>query len=524
MKTIAFYSYKGGSGRSLTLAVFARALSRIGKNVCIIDFDFEAPGLQYKFGVNKAIKRGFVDYLCRCHDVLESQKDLDAHKVQMTIKSLLKYSLRLEQVSGSGWIRLIPSGNVESDTYWNRVNESIPALFGFTVADNDTTERIRAANNRLRLFDRIKETIEDTIRPDYLLVDSRSGVMERVGICTRLWADDVVCFVVPNRESVVGTRKLLRGLIASGRVPYHPGQKPIKPIVALNRVPKHSDQWAQLCDQTVQEVKEFLTKPWNENPRGSVKLDQLHSLAHDMMVSVDERIVLGWVDKWKDTPLSRDYLDLFKSLVLPADRDTISRIPVQATTVARLFEQNIQTGDLRNPADRARNVAFRVDTFSNVLVQMAKYLKDEEVRLGVRETTATRNAEVSLEDAGLSCGANFARQLLAKWQDEKGKCDLTLERRLEEWCLFDSDVGFGLFKSSLRKSKPLVGEIRLLNSFLHDTRRQYRVNILAFVKGYVGGIVATLTDGVAQVTKMRIRTHSTGVGSRVDLVFALEGK
>jgi Mrp family chromosome partitioning ATPase len=49
VETVAFYSYKGGVGRSLLLAYAARYLAAIlGKRVVALDFDFEAPGLHYK--------------------------------------------------------------------------------------------------------------------------------------------------------------------------------------------------------------------------------------------------------------------------------------------------------------------------------------------------------------------------------------------------------------------------------------------------------------------------------------------
>jgi len=49
MKTIAFYSYKGGTSRSLLVANYARYLARCGKSVVVLDFDLEAPGLHHKF-------------------------------------------------------------------------------------------------------------------------------------------------------------------------------------------------------------------------------------------------------------------------------------------------------------------------------------------------------------------------------------------------------------------------------------------------------------------------------------------
>src|SRR5205823_4939923 len=66
MKTITFYSYKGGVGRSLALSNIAKRLSEFGKKVCLIDFDLEAPGLHHKFKESigpKEIKRGLVDYI-----------------------------------------------------------------------------------------------------------------------------------------------------------------------------------------------------------------------------------------------------------------------------------------------------------------------------------------------------------------------------------------------------------------------------------------------------------------------------
>ncbi len=66
METITFYSYKGGVGRTLAMANIALYLSRFGLDVCLIDFDLEAPGLHYKlanFLDIKKIKEGMVDFI-----------------------------------------------------------------------------------------------------------------------------------------------------------------------------------------------------------------------------------------------------------------------------------------------------------------------------------------------------------------------------------------------------------------------------------------------------------------------------
>src|SRR5687767_12082603 len=65
MRTITFYSYKGGVGRSLALANIATRLTEFNKKVCLIDFDLEAPGLQFKFQSLESIEitNGIVDYV-----------------------------------------------------------------------------------------------------------------------------------------------------------------------------------------------------------------------------------------------------------------------------------------------------------------------------------------------------------------------------------------------------------------------------------------------------------------------------
>ena len=46
---VTFYSYKGGVGRSMALANIAVLLARRGLKVLMVDWDFEAPGLDRYF-------------------------------------------------------------------------------------------------------------------------------------------------------------------------------------------------------------------------------------------------------------------------------------------------------------------------------------------------------------------------------------------------------------------------------------------------------------------------------------------
>ena len=44
-RIITFYSYKGGTGRSMALANIAWLMASAGRQVLVIDWDLEAPGL-----------------------------------------------------------------------------------------------------------------------------------------------------------------------------------------------------------------------------------------------------------------------------------------------------------------------------------------------------------------------------------------------------------------------------------------------------------------------------------------------
>src|SRR5689334_6148435 len=48
-KVVTFYSYKGGTGRTMALANVAWILAANGKRVLVVDWDLESPGLHRYF-------------------------------------------------------------------------------------------------------------------------------------------------------------------------------------------------------------------------------------------------------------------------------------------------------------------------------------------------------------------------------------------------------------------------------------------------------------------------------------------
>src|SRR5258705_8465678 len=111
MRTITFYSYKGGVGRSLLVANTAKYLSTLGKRVFAVDLDLEAPGLHYKFelGFDAATTKpaaGVVDVL---RNFLENDSWPEA---------LSDFTTEVEVPSGAGPIFIMRAGTAPQGDYW----------------------------------------------------------------------------------------------------------------------------------------------------------------------------------------------------------------------------------------------------------------------------------------------------------------------------------------------------------------------------------------------------------------------
>src|SRR4051812_25115592 len=118
MRTISFYSYKGGVGRSLLLAHIARYLAGLGRRVVILDFDFDAPGIPALFGLNafQECKAGFLDLFLEnigSPGVWDEFKDR-LHALLLKPNSPLPmFSSKREEA----WLRILPTGNPGTKKY-----------------------------------------------------------------------------------------------------------------------------------------------------------------------------------------------------------------------------------------------------------------------------------------------------------------------------------------------------------------------------------------------------------------------
>ena len=86
-----FYSYKGGTGRTFVLANVAFLLASLGKRVCVLDWDLEAPGLHRFFrpfleDPELEITEGLIDWLwdVTAYQLSSTESSPTAHSLSTT--------------------------------------------------------------------------------------------------------------------------------------------------------------------------------------------------------------------------------------------------------------------------------------------------------------------------------------------------------------------------------------------------------------------------------------------------------
>jgi tetratricopeptide (TPR) repeat protein len=206
-RIITFYSYKGGTGRSMALANLAWILAGHGKRVLAIDWDLEAPGLHRYFrpfliDEELSSSEGLMDLI----DSYASQviRPVDAAQspdpdwyVPYTDFSDYVVALNFEHFPAGGKIDLLPSGR-QGDAYALAVSSFNWQNFYDRLGGGGFFEAVRERARRLY---------------DYVLIDSRTGVSDTAGICSVQMPDSlVVCFTY-NNQSIKGAAAVARSAV-----------------------------------------------------------------------------------------------------------------------------------------------------------------------------------------------------------------------------------------------------------------------------------------------------------------------
>ena len=287
-KTIVFYSYKGGSGRTLALANVASYLARFNFKVCIIDMDLEAPGVHYKFfrDASQKIKNtlGVVDYI-----------DYYLRK-ELPPPDIAPYLLNVNEN-----ISIMPSGDVTSDDYWYKLSK----INWHELLYEEDSSGLRLLFD---LLGRLQNSIGQGMEFDYILIDARAGLTPLSGLCASIFGDVLVTFFTASVESIDGTKQMLK-LIQETR---NKDDLPSIPIITvLTRYEKYSNLDEE--DSFITDKKSALLGIENTRDNFCVihadrDIERRERIIFDMQSTPDE----SGADY--DKPIQLDYLQLFSLL------------------------------------------------------------------------------------------------------------------------------------------------------------------------------------------------------------------
>ena len=195
-----FYSYKGGMGRSTTLASFASYCAKIRKKkVVIIDCDFEAPGFTNYFDLNNEIlaqKNGIVEYLLDKQFVKETNEKLD-------IQANYSYKVGYEYV-GDGEIHIVPAGNLSNE----EISENNSSIHRSHYLEGLSRLDISSIDNIVEQFEDFITDISTQLNPDIILFDSRTGFNDTFAVLSGL-SEIIVGFFGNNLQTQIGLEQFL---------------------------------------------------------------------------------------------------------------------------------------------------------------------------------------------------------------------------------------------------------------------------------------------------------------------------
>ncbi len=200
-RIVTFYSYKGGTGRTMALANVAWILAANGRRVLVADWDLESPGLHrffHPFLDESEVREasGIIDLIRQYERTAARADDPDeAIKLIPERAKLLPHVLSLDWTfPGDGGLDFLSAGRQNID-------------YAATLASLDWDNFYERLNGG-KFLDAVRTEMK--LHYDYVLIDSRTGLSDIAGICTIQLPDVLVdCFTF-STQGIEGAAQVAR--------------------------------------------------------------------------------------------------------------------------------------------------------------------------------------------------------------------------------------------------------------------------------------------------------------------------
>ena len=254
---VTFYSYKGGTGRTMALANIAALLAKRGRRVLAVDFDLEAPGLWR--------------YFSRFHDRLDQQPGL--------MDVLIAASSRVD-APDIDWRDYVTHVQVQSSELSLMTSGQLDERYSSKVLNFDWAEFFRNSQGG-EFFERLRRQWREEY--DFTLIDSRTGVTDTGGICTIMLPDLIIPVFVSNLQSLEGAVEVMERAQARRKgLAYDRPPAAILPILSRfdSRTEYESAQeWLEISANRVEPFyRDWL--PSNFSPRLALERTKLPYVAY----------------------------------------------------------------------------------------------------------------------------------------------------------------------------------------------------------------------------------------------------
>lgn len=297
-KITTFYSYKGGVGRTFALANIGVILAQWGKNILLIDWDIEAPGLNDYFKGRYSPSRGVVDYI----GAIQNGDDLDWQQ----------YISDISLPDLDGRLSLMPAAAIDTD--FAREVQNLNWEFLYSEYDlGNHLERLRA------------EWLQNF---DFVLIDSRTGVTDFSGITTAQLPDNLAFLFTANQQSLNGCCDIVRRAMEARRNLSldRPALVPL-PLPARFESREEYDR-AQVWRQTFASKLKPFFEVWAPLSTDSVRLVDL--------------LTIPYVPRWT---FGEELAALLEPITTTGTRTPATSATYALETVAALLARNFQDID-----------------------------------------------------------------------------------------------------------------------------------------------------------------------------------
>jgi cellulose biosynthesis protein BcsQ len=247
-RTVTFYSFKGGVGRTTALTHVAWILAMRGRKVVAVDLDLEAPGLSTAFNLDPQPEYGIVDYFYE-------RSYLPAGIEPSILIPDIFGEVRIQNAKGRLFV--VPAGCLSLD-YISKVDD----LHANTVIDGDQN-----------LWTVFKREIYERLKPDVILIDSRTGINQWGALSLIQAADEAIMFLFPNAQNKQGIKLLLQSLQNLNKSSINFVFSPVPDVSKLDKVKEiyqslldeikiSTDEESEIDDNDPLEIPEPLVIPY----------------------------------------------------------------------------------------------------------------------------------------------------------------------------------------------------------------------------------------------------------------------